>query len=158
MNSPRQNKGRNSTSHGHPVSNFQHVPAIWSYLELLRLGGSGEPLGSPTSSNFMGDSESVRVLGVQGILIMWHHVADWVGLVSLFISLTTSWKRVHDVHGRSFGSWPWPKKTLFMLNFFSPYHAPRLSLPFSLGRTSLWGAPCLWSNHSLQHKLYCADL
>ena len=30
-----EKKGRNGTSHGHTVNNFQHIPANSSYLELF---------------------------------------------------------------------------------------------------------------------------
>ena len=54
---------------------------LWGILP-RGLGGSGAPLIRPTSSNFMGDSDSVKILGVQGILIVWQQVAAWFGLVS----------------------------------------------------------------------------
>ena len=46
------------------------------------LGGSGAPLISPPICHFIGGSESVKILGVQGILIMWELVFARVTLDS----------------------------------------------------------------------------
>ena len=73
------------------MSHFSYIFFLVCSRHFRKPPHSGPPV-SPISSNFWGDSESVWVLGVQDILFMWHHVADWVGLVSLFISLTTNWK------------------------------------------------------------------
>ena len=64
------------------------------------LGGSGAPLIRPTSSSFMGDSQSAKILGVQGILIMWQ--LDFA-LCHRLIPNKKKKKRVRDGHGRSFG-------------------------------------------------------
>ena len=37
-------------------------------------GGQGHLSSSPPSSQFIGDSESIKILGVRGILIMWQLV------------------------------------------------------------------------------------
>ena len=70
-----------------------------SHREARGVRGTSNP---PTSSNFMGDSESVKILGVQGILIMWqlvfalrHHLKS----NNNKNNTTTTKKRVPDGHG-----------------------------------------------------------
>ena len=66
--------------------------------------GSGEPLISPPWSNFIGLSESVKILGCRGILWRWQLV-----FASCHQQQEEHAKRVPDGHGWSFGSWPWQK-------------------------------------------------
>ena len=75
---------------------------------LGRGGGSGvlrSPLMSPPGSHFIGLSESIEILGVQG-----HPLSP---------------KRERDGHGRSFRSWPWQKVNIF--EAFQKLFGPRLS-------------------------------
>ena len=59
----------------------------------------------------MGDSESVKILGVKGVLCMWHLVfALRHRLIHQEQQEQQHAKRVPDGHGRSFGSWPWQKQ------------------------------------------------
>ena len=74
-------------------------------------GGSGAPLISPTNGYFIGGPESVKTLGIRGVLCMWQLVFALRHRLIHQQEEQQHAKRVPDGHGRSFGSWPWQKET-----------------------------------------------
>ena len=63
---------------------------------------------SPTNGHFIGGPESVKILGVQGVLCMWQLVFTSRHCL-IPQQEEQDAKRVPDGHGQSFGSWPWQK-------------------------------------------------
>ena len=70
----------------------------------------------PTNSHFIGGPESVKILGVRGVLCMWqlvfasrHHLLPQQQQEQ---QEQEDAKRVPDGHGRSFESGPWQKSNI----------------------------------------------